>query len=68
MTLADDDTNSILTDDANLQGNFKVIVTNSAGCCMKLISVKLEFVLILAAGIIQVSDSIAWVRCASGNV
>ena len=27
----------------------------------------LKFVLILAAEIIQVSDSIAWVRCASGN-
>ena len=26
-----------------------------------------EVVIVLAAGIIQVSDSIAWVRCASGN-
>ena len=28
----------------------------------------LEFVFVLAAEIIQVLDSIAWVRCASGNV
>ena len=28
---------------------------------------ELEFVFVLAAEIIQVSDSIAWVRCASGN-
>ena len=28
----------------------------------------LEFILVLAAEIIQVSDSIAWGRCASGNV
>ena len=29
---------------------------------------KLEFVDVLAAEIIHVLDSIAWVRCASGNV
>ena len=28
----------------------------------------LEFILVLAAEIIQVSDSICWGRCASGNV
>ena len=28
---------------------------------------KLDFLFVLAAEIIQVSDSIAWVRCASGN-
>ena len=27
-----------------------------------------EGVIVLAAGIIQVSDSIAWVYCASGNI
>ena len=28
----------------------------------------LEFVFVLSAEIIQVSDSIAWVRCVSGNI
>ena len=31
-------------------------------------TMKLEFVFVLAAEIIQVLDSKAWARCASGNV
>ena len=56
MTLTDEDTNAIQTDNANraIQGNVAMQIKQVA--------------FYLAGEITQVIDSIPWVRCASGNV
>ena len=74
MTLADEDNDSIPTDDVNraIIGNVALQVWLPGGQTCS-VSLKLLFsfnsiCIIFAGEIAQVLESIPWVRCASGNV